>query len=458
MSDYISPPGEWRAPTNQLCGLYMPAAGGAAPNVGVPLGKGITSRRTTCGDPISWFVLARLIHQPSWTVLGLPALGKSTLVRRIIIGLAGLAAPLVLGDIKGEYVDTIRALGGQVVPLGRGRGHLNVLEVGAMDEAAARIGEAAGARLREDAHSRRYNVLRSLLAITRGQPIDDRESIILNTALRHLARRWRRKLPPLPSDLIKLINEAPDDVRAVTLDRGDISRYRDAVDNLVLSLMSLCDGPFGDIFAKHTTQRIQLDTPGGVCVDISSINDTDRKLQAAGLTACWNEGYSTIEANNALADAGVQPQRWFLAVVDELWQALRDVRIEEEIDAIGRLNRHKGIGQILISHSGRDMPPGFLERSGALALLGLPDRELEALQPIVGFTEREREMVSGWTTPRGWEETAVPPGRGNVLLKVGGRPGVDLHVDLVPAENGLNATSRRWEDNGIAHNSLAVTR
>jgi hypothetical protein len=449
---------EWRAPSNQLCGLYMPAAGGAAPNVGVPLGRGITSRRTTCGDPISWFVLARLIHQPSWTVLGLPALGKSTLVRRIIIGLGGLARSLVFGDIKGEYVETIAALGGQVVPLGRGRGHLNVLEVGAMDEAAARIGGQAGAALREDAHGRRYNVLCTLLAITRGERILDREGIILNAALRHLSRRWRRKAPPVMADLIRLINEAPDDVRAVTLDRGDIGRYRDAVDNLVLSLMSLCDGPFGDIFAKQTTRRIALDTPGGVCVDISSIKNADKQLQAAGLAACWDGGYGAIEANNALADAKLQPQRWFLAIVDELWQALRDVRIEEEVDAIGRLNRHKGIGQILISHSGRDMPAGFLERTGAFALLGLPERELEGLQEIIGFTDRERQIISGWTTPKGWEETDVPPGRGNVMLKVASRPGVDVHVDLVPAENGLNATSSRWEDTGSAVDTLQVGR
>ena len=204
---FISPPPEWRGPTSQLCGLYMPGVGGASPNIGVPLGKGLVSRRTVCGDPISWFTRAGLIAQPSWTILGKPALGKSTLVRRLVTGLAPTATPLILGDIKGEYVELVRALGGQVVTLGRGRGSLNVLEVGAMDEAADRIGGQQGLALKEEAHARRYNVLRALLAIVRGRPTEDHEDIILSAALRFLYDRWTStKTTPLLKHLIFFSN------------------------------------------------------------------------------------------------------------------------------------------------------------------------------------------------------------------------------------------------------------
>ena len=37
--------------------------------------------------------------------------------------------PLVLGDLKPDYVDLIAALDGQVIRLGRGRGYLNVLDI-----------------------------------------------------------------------------------------------------------------------------------------------------------------------------------------------------------------------------------------------------------------------------------------------------------------------------------------
>ena len=57
--------------------------------------------------------------------------------------------PLVLGDLKPDYVDLIEALGGQVIELGRGRGHLNVLDPGEATAAADRLtGQARGAGAR----------------------------------------------------------------------------------------------------------------------------------------------------------------------------------------------------------------------------------------------------------------------------------------------------------------------
>jgi hypothetical protein len=66
-----------------------------------------------CCDPISWFQRAHLLSNPSAFVLGKPGLGKSTLVRRMMLGLSGQGVhPLVLGDLKGEHGDAISAIGG----------------------------------------------------------------------------------------------------------------------------------------------------------------------------------------------------------------------------------------------------------------------------------------------------------------------------------------------------------
>jgi hypothetical protein len=92
--------------------------------VGVPLGRNMLSGATLCCDPISWFQRAGLISSPSVFVLGKPGLGKSTVVRRMALGLSAYGVlPLVLGDLKPDYVDLVQAIGGQVVTLGRGRGH-----------------------------------------------------------------------------------------------------------------------------------------------------------------------------------------------------------------------------------------------------------------------------------------------------------------------------------------------
>jgi type IV secretory pathway VirB4 component len=107
--------------------------------IGVPLGPNLLSGATLCADPISWFQRARLISTPSMFVLGKVGLGKSSLVRRMALGLTGYGVlPMVLGDLKPDYVDLIRALDGQVIELGRGRGRLNILDPGEARAAADR--------------------------------------------------------------------------------------------------------------------------------------------------------------------------------------------------------------------------------------------------------------------------------------------------------------------------------
>ncbi|MCZ2803574.1 hypothetical protein O2W18_00470 [Modestobacter sp. VKM Ac-2983] len=67
---------------------------------------------------MSWFQRGNLISQPSMSVLGRPGLGESTIVRRMALGLAGYGVqPMVLGDLRPDYVDLIEALGGQVLRL-----------------------------------------------------------------------------------------------------------------------------------------------------------------------------------------------------------------------------------------------------------------------------------------------------------------------------------------------------
>ena len=90
---------------------------------------------------------ASLISNPSMFVLGKAGLGKSSLVRRMALGLTGYGVlPMVLGDLKPDYVDLIRALDGQVIELGRGRGRLNILDPGEAIAAADRLTGQARAR------------------------------------------------------------------------------------------------------------------------------------------------------------------------------------------------------------------------------------------------------------------------------------------------------------------------
>ncbi|MEU4824134.1 ATP-binding protein [Actinomadura citrea] len=458
-ASYVEMPSEWRGTTVQVCGLWPFGAGSGTPMVGVPLGRELTTGAALCCDPISWFQRASLIHNPSALVLGKPGLGKSTLIRRMVVGLVGQGVfPMVLGDLKPDYVDLVRAMGGQIIKLGRGLGSLNVLDPGATAGAAARLPEAARTKLVADAHGRRLNMVSALLTLLRGGPIADTERTVLNAALRVLDER-HRGVPVLP-DLIKVIDDGPERLRAVTLARGDEARYRAAVDPLHASLLGVLDGPMGETFAHQTTTAIELDNPGGVCIDISGIDDADAELQAAVLLACWSDGFGSIEAAHALADEGLEPQRHFFVVLDELWRVLRSGRgLVDRVDALTRLNRQRGTGQVMITHTMADLlslsdhadrlkAKGFAERAGMVICGGLPQAEMAMVNEVVRMSSIEERMIVDWSTPPSWnpelKRDSEPPGRGRFLVKVGGRPGIPFKVELTSVERGVNDTNKRW--------------
>jgi hypothetical protein len=459
---HVEPAPELRATTVQACGLWPFAVGSGTPIIGVPLGHHLQTGEAVCCDPVSWFAHASLIPNPSALIVGTPGLGKSTVARRMMLGLAAMGVhPVVVGDLKGEHVALIEALGGATVALGRGQGSLNVLDPGSGLLAAGRLTGSAREKLTADILGRRLNVLAALITLNRRTPVVDVEETLLSIGLRLLDDRF----PPGEATLQELINvlgEGPEQLHTITLDRGDTDRYRDVVDPLMRSLIALTDGALGQSFARRTSVCLDLSAP--LCVDISGIGESDERLVAATLLVTWSEGFGAIAAHQALAEAGLEPPRNWFVVMDELWRVLRSggSGMVQRIDALTRLDRHLGTGTLLITHSITDLlavadpvdalrAKGFVERVGLKIVGGVPPTELNDLQNVIGFSDRERAMVTEWSSPPSWDPRAdqlgAPPGRGKFLLKVGGRPGVPVRVALQPAELSLNNTNRRWEAN-----------
>ncbi len=449
---------EWRGTTVQVCGLWPFAVGTGTPMVGVPIGRNIMSGATLCCDPISWFQRANLISNPSMFVLGKPGLGKSTITRRMATGLTGYGVqPFILGDLKPDYVDLVEALGGQVITLGRGRGHINVLDPGQAGAVIDRLPPAARATVLADVHGRRLTMVTALLTIMRSAPVTDREETILDRALKVLDERHEGT--PVLKDLLQCIQDAPEPVRQVALDRGDMNRYREITDHLEASLIGLVGGGrLGEIFSEPTTTPMLRDRP--VVFDVSNIDDSEMDLQAAVLLACWSTGFATINLSHALADAGLEPRRHYFVILDELWRALRAGHgMVDRVDALTRLNRQRGVGMAMISHTMSDLmslpnvedrnkAKGFVERSGMVVCGGLPRAEMPMLSEVIPFSQIEQEMLGSWQDPPAWDsrsgtETA-PPGRGKFLIKVGGRPGIPVQVQLTEAEKGINDTNKLW--------------
>lgn len=83
-----------------------------------------------CLDPLEW-LREGLITNPGVFVLGQPGVGKSTIVKRLITGMAACGThALILGDTKPDYTPLVQYLDGQVIRIGRGLDRLNPLDSG----------------------------------------------------------------------------------------------------------------------------------------------------------------------------------------------------------------------------------------------------------------------------------------------------------------------------------------
>ncbi|MGH3371531.1 MAG: helicase HerA domain-containing protein, partial [Nocardioidaceae bacterium] len=250
---------------------------------------------------------AKLISNPSATILGKPGLGKSTVARRMVLGLAGYGVqPLILGDLKPDYRDLIVALNGQVIDLAPGRGNLNVLDPGEAMAASARLTGSKKTWLISDARQRRANTVSGLITILRaGTPPTDREESVIGRAMEILDDRHHGV--PVIADLLQVVKDAPHDLRDAALDRGSLDKYRDLTEGLEATLQSLSAGTsrLGTIFSRPTSEPMRRDSP--VAFDLSGIDEGQQDLQAAALLACWSNGFATVNVAQVLADAGLEP-------------------------------------------------------------------------------------------------------------------------------------------------------
>lgn len=465
---YLQVPQEHRGSSKHVCGLTPWAVGTSVPTVGAHVGEIIkvhgAGSPLGC-DPINWFDprrRIRLISNPSVSLLGIPGIGKSTLIRRWVLwySMTGIVS-LIPADLKPDYVNTIRAIDGQVIRLGRGRDGVNILDIQDAVKASKRLSRAAGVALLANAKARRQNALEALLAIQRSSALADFEETILNESLRILDARFSRRRQPayLLQDVKALIEEGPVELRDVSLDGGDDGEYRRTVKPLLRTLTAATQvGGLGDIFNKHTTIRMRIDK--SAVIDVSSIDAEDEKLKAAVLFSCWSYTFGLIAISHALADEGLEPKRNYFVPMDEQWDMLRTAPgLVDRVDALSRLNRNEGLGTANINHFPSDSKAlktvedqvkanGNLGRSGMIILGGLPPEEVELLRATISISDAEANMLTSWSTPASWsaEGDELPPGNGNFMVKIGQRPGLPFHLSLFPCELKINNTNHMWED------------
>lgn len=469
-AEVVSGPQEWQTTTNLGGGFTPNVVGAAAPVIGTPLGRHIMTQEEVACDAMAWF-REGIIANPSAFVLSLPGLGKSTLIRKMLMGHSFQGqVPIIAGDIKGEYVGFVRQVGGQVITVGHGRGRINPLDVGALGRivprlrAARRDAAAAGEstdlldelidQTLEEVHGRQVSMVGTLVGLGRGRPMADWESMLVSIALREIYDSehidWDN--PPILADLIEQLEAGSPQLRAKGRAR-DSAAWDARVDDLILSLNALLDGATGKIFAGQTTDPIDVDS-AAVCIDVSAINRGDARMKAAVMMACWSNAFGAIEAAHTLHDAGLEKQRYFVTTLDELWQVLAAAPgMVGQVDALTRLNRTDGTALYMITHTFKDLMAlpeeedrqtamGFIERAGMVICGGLPTSELGILSNQLEFSPAEAAQITSWSKGAELKRTRTrghrppPPGRGYFMIKASkdGSPGIPVRTVLLPTE------------------------
>lgn len=452
--NWVEEPAELLGTSVQICGYWPFIIGSGLPVTGVPLGTHLTRHSVVYADPMSWF-LAEIINNPSAFVLGQPGLGKTSLVKRMISVLMDWGViPMALSDSRPDYVDLMRQIGGQVIEFGPGRGHMNFMDLGPLVSAISGIqDEQRRKKALEEMRGRRRSLMAGLVAMAAGRPLQPHESSALATAMQLMDPNLDS--PPLLPELIEFIQSRPQKLRAITLTHSDDHAYDERLKGLLDALISLGpDGIYGDLFSKPTTTHIEQGKP--VVFDISGIDENDTVLMASVQSLCWSLGSATVSAEQILAQDAGRPRRNYLLIMDELWKVLRaSEQMVYFIDSLTRLNRGRGMGQILITHTMKDLKLtddaltkiawGFVSRSEMVFLGGLDADEMGNLREVFDLSNTEVEYLTDWADKSASIGTNLRrPHTGKFILKTGKRPGIPFKVKLTTVEEPITNSNRAW--------------
>lgn len=455
---HIEQPFEMQGTTVQVCGLYPFINGASSPMVGVPLGFHLQRNTLVCGDPVSWF-LNGIVSNPSAFILGQPGLGKTTLIHRLIAVLRDWGIiPMILSDSRPDYVGHISRLDGQVITFAPGKGHLNPLDLGPLVAELNTIEDTAQRNeALEEMRNRRRSLMQGLVSMMLGRGLLPHESSVLAQVLLDLDRDMTNA--PLLGDVISHIQSRPELLRNVLQAYEDDEEYDVRVRSLLDALITLGPtGAYGDMFARPSDTQIMPGVP--VVFDISGIDENDGQLTAAVQSLCWNLGSATVSAEKYLAEAGKRRRRTYFLVMDELWRIVRaSDEMVQFVDTITRLNRGRGLGQAMCTHTMNDLKLskehltatawGFVERSAMVYLGGLSPNEMGNLEEVFGLTAQEKSYMTDWTSEAPVDpktgRAKARPGAGHFLLKVGKTPGIPFATSPTPLEFEVSDTNKAWE-------------
>lgn len=459
---YVEAPPVMQGTSNQIAGLFPFMTSTSKSPLGAPMGTHFFHLSPVFLDFMTLF-LAGGASSPSLILFGLQGRGKSSFFLRMLMGMLAAGYLVVIpGDLKGEYSKFMRHIGGKVFEVGGDKGCVNPLDAGPLESAVHSIKDdkIRNAMLAE-MRSRRHRTVRALVELVLARPLsaDAGEPSILSEAIDH-AVAGHGRFALLGHVEHRIANPTPEMIESASChDAADFLRLTKGLRN---GLKDLIHSPeFGGTFSQPTSE----DMPVGVncSFDISAVDLSEERYRAALQIVTWNYAQSVTSSVMSLKEAGLYPEVHYVMGFDELWQNFQvDPRVAVNmLEGLIRINRTKGIGQALITHGTGDLDlpdpaltakaKQFVARSSMRVYGGIPYDEIDSLEKVQKFTNKERELLGAWAADSG--SGSVPLGRGKFLAKFGDDPGIPINMGPLTALEGfLHNTNENFDG---AKNALA---
>lgn len=438
----------WQGTSTQLAGLY-PFVGGSGSRVrGVPIGHDLHTHEPVGLHPGDWLKSGLITNTGMW-VQAQPGVGKSAFAKRLGTGLCAMGWMMfVPADVKGEYSPLISRLGGTVIKIGRGFDAINPLDPGPLGQLLATV--PAGRQrdaLRESIRARQTALLEGLLLLELDRAPTTTERNLVSRALDVATDATDDGQPTIP-EVRAVLDQAPQALLDAARVEGRPERYFDLMREVLSALDLLVDGPLRGLFDRRSTARLDPASPA-TSLDISVLDEETDEVVAAAMLCSWAWGSGMIEARQAGAGKNI------LWIQDEAWRALRTgPGLVEKSDRMTRLNRHKGVASVYLTHSMDDLEalPSAEDRAKARGIAsrcaihvygGLPATELSSL--AVSLSSREADMLASWQSAGTWVPGQRHPGRGLYLIKAGERAGLPVRMHLNRRELELYNTDSAFQ-------------
>ncbi|WP_438297936.1 ATP-binding protein [Streptomyces sp. HUAS TT7] len=435
--------------TTQVAGLFPFVLGAGLPPEGVPIGPDLLTHELVCFDPAGW--IGSLLTNPGVWIMAQPGVGKSAIAKRIVTVYTGYGHKAVVpGDVKGEYSQLVRELGGQVVRIGRGLDKLNPLDSGPLRKVLPTLPAGRQEALLGEINGRRSELLYALLAtqVGLGRRPSATERNVIEHAIRLVTAHLTGVDPVIP-DIVKVLRDGPRELLSQLMVDTE-EDYRQLVREVTLAMENLCDGPLAGLFDGPTTQPLDLHAPA-LSVDLSTLLTAGDDVVSAGLLATWAYAYSAIDSARAV---GLMDSPLTM-VLDEMWRALRaGPGMVAAFDAMTRLNRSKREVSLFITHSLDDLAAlptaedrakarGMIDRCDSMILGALSTAELERVSDQRPLTDAEINLIASWSSSAGTGldgTKQIHPGRGKYMIRLGTRPGTPVRLELTETEHRLYKT------------------